>query len=300
MKWFSILCVMIALSPLNLLAEDTDQDRRKSMPVHLNHFFTVLDLETYRSIQASDFLSREFAPNEYRKTVRGDRSYAGLYFYGKNTYFEFFDEESRGPGSLGFSMLALGVDNPGDLLALQSELADSYPLSVRKVSRGYNNDQIAWFDQANPDNAKGSPRIGYGAWIMEYDPSFLSVWNPGASASQGVSRSALLERYVAVLDDAPADPYFEDIVGLTFALDGVSLKDAVDLARAMGFEEESNDGSYKFTAPGFVLHIEPVTDKGRGVRDMTMRVRKSPEQKTHHLGTSTLVFGDDGLAHWTF
>ncbi len=300
MKWFSILCVMIALSPLNSLAEDTDQERSKSMPVHLNHFFAVLDLETYRAIESSDFLTREFAPNEYRKTVRGDRSYAGLYFYGKNTYFEFFDEESRGPGSLGFSMLALGVDHAGDLLALQSELTDSYPLSIRKVSRGYNNDQIAWFDQANLDNAKGSPRIGYGAWIMEYDPSFLSVWNPGTSANQGVSRSALLERYVAVLDDAPADPYFEDIVALTFALDPVSLQDAVDLARAMGFKEAGDNGSYNFTASDFVLNLEPVTEKGRGVRNMTMRIRKSPGQKIHRLGTSTLVFGDDGLAHWTF
>ncbi len=69
------------------------------MPVFLNHFFTVLDLETYQAIEASEFMTREFAPNEYRKTVRGDLSYAGIYFYGLNTYFEFFDEESRGPGS---------------------------------------------------------------------------------------------------------------------------------------------------------------------------------------------------------
>ena len=105
------------------------------MPVYLNHFFTVLDLETYRAIEASEFMTREFAPNEYRKTVRGDRSYAGIYFYGSNTYFEFFDEESRGPGSLGFSMLALGVDEPGELSALQSQLADSYPLHLGRACR---------------------------------------------------------------------------------------------------------------------------------------------------------------------
>jgi hypothetical protein len=291
---------MITLLSFSAIAENTDPDRSKPMPVQLNHFFTVLELDTYRAIEASDFLTHEFAPNEYRKTVRGDRSYAGLYFYGKNTYFEFFDEESRGPGSLGFSMLALGVDERGDLAALKSALEDSYPLSIRNVSREHNDKQIPWFHQANLESAKGSTKLGYGAWIMEYDSSFLSAWNPGESATVGVSRAALLERYIAVLDDAPADPYFEDIVGLTFALDPVSLQDAVDLARAMGFEEESDDGSYEFTAPGFMLHIEPVTDKGRGVRDMTMRVRKSPEQKTHHLGNSTLVFGDDGLAHWTF
>lgn len=55
---------------------------------------------------------------------------------------------------------------------------------------------------------------------------------------------SFLERYVAVLDDAPADPYFEDIVGLTFALDPVSLQDAIDLLHAMGFEEAGDNGSY--------------------------------------------------------
>jgi len=270
------------------------------MPVYLNHFFTVLDLETYRAIESSEFMRREFAPNEYRKTVRGDRSYAGLYFYGKNTYFEFFDDESRGPGSLGFSMLALGVDELGELASLQTQLMESYPLIMRNVSRAYNDSQIAWFDQANAMNAKGSTQLGYGAWIMEYDPSFLSAWHPGMSNSHGVSRAALLERYVTVLDDAPVDPYFEDIVRITFALDPISLQDAIDLARAMGFEETNSDGTYTFTATDFVLRLKPVDERGRGVRSMTMRINKSPGQKKHQLGNSTLVFGDDNLAHWTF
>lgn len=300
MRKFSLLGVVITLLSFNLAAENLDQDPSTPMPVHLNHFFTVLDRVTYQAIEASDFMTREFAPNEYRKTVRGDRSYAGLYFYGKNTYFEFFDDESRGPGSLGFSMLALGVDQRGELSRLQAKLADNYPLSIRKVSRGYNDTQIAWFDQANLDNAKGSTKLGYGAWIMEYDPSFLSVWHPGESTKQGISRAALLERYTAILDQKPADPYFEDIVGLTFALDPVSLQDAIDLARAIGFREESDNGSYTFTGEDFVLHLEPVTQEGRGVRRMTMRISNSPEQKVHQLGKSTIVFGEDNLAHWTF
>ena len=270
------------------------------MPVFLNHFFTVLDLETYQAIEASEFMTREFAPNEYRKTVRGDLSYAGIYFYGLNTYFEFFDEKSRGPGSLGFSMLAYGVDEPGALAALSSELADTYPLSTRRVSRGYENNQIRWFDQANAVNAKGSPRIGYGAWIMEYDPTFLAVWNPGKSKGEGVSRAAILQRYRSVLDDAPAKPYFEDIVGLTLALDPVSLKDAIDLARAAGFRENRERDTYIFTGPDFELQLEPVSDSGRGVRQMTLRVNRQPDQTVHQLGKSTLIFGDDNLARWTF
>ena len=245
-------------------------------------------------------MTHEFAPYEYRKTIRGDRSYAGIYFYGANTYFEFFNEASREPGSLGFSMLAFGVDQPGQLLTLQSALAESYPMSVRKISRDYSDTQIAWFNQACPAKAKGTPRLGFGAWVMEYDPTFLSVWNPEASSTSGISRSAILDRYVAVLEDIPKDPCFEDIVGLTFALDPVSLQDTIDLARALGCEEESTGSAYIFTAADFVLRLQPVAEGERGIREMIMRVRKSPARKEYRLGKSTLVFGEDNLARWRF
>ena len=247
------------------------------VPVFLNHFFMVLYTETYQEI-----------------------SYAGIYFYGTNTYFEFFDAASRGPGSLGFSMLAFGVDQPGELRSLQSALADTYPLTERKISRDYNDSQIAWFDQASPSTVKATTSLGYGAWIMEYDPTFLSVWNPGASSGSGISRSAVLARYVSVLQDAPSDPCFEDIVGLTIALDPVSLQDAVDLARALGFKEQSTGNARIFTAADFVLRLQPVAEDGRGVREMTLRVHKNPDQREYRLGKSTLIFGEDDLARWTF
>jgi hypothetical protein len=300
MKKAPLSCVLAVFVILQASADEIEQGNGMTIPVYLNHFFTVLDIETYKAIEASDFITKEFAPHEYRETVRGDRSYAGIYFYGKNTYFEFFDEVSRGPGSKGFSMLALGVDGQGELSALQSQLADTYPLSMRKITRGHNDAQIDWFDQANADNARGGPQIGYGAWVMEYDPSFLSSWNPGASDSEGISRAALLKRYIAVLDNAPVDPYFEDIIGLTFALDPVSLQDAVDLVRAMGYEEQRVGERYVFSGPEFELQLEPVGEGGRGVRHMKMKVRRLPETREFRLGNSTLIFNDDYTASWTF
>ena len=300
MKTSPILCVLASLVTFHASADDIAQGNGMAIPVFLNHFFTVLDIETYGAIAASDFITREFAPHEYRETVRGDRSYAGIYFYGKNTYFEFFDEVSRGPGSKGFSMLALGVDEAGELAAMQSQLANSYPLTMRQITRGYDDAQIAWFDQVHADNARGSPRLGYGAWVMEYDPTFLETWNPESSSDEGVTRSALLKRYVAVLDDAPDDPYFEDIIGLTFALDPVSLQDSVDLARAMGYDESRDGDDYLFGGPDFELRLTPVGDSGRGVREMKMKVYRIPETKEYKLGNSTLLFNDDRTATWSF
>lgn len=300
MKKAPLTCVLAVFVILQASADEIEQGNGMTIPVYLNHFFTVLDIETYKAIEASDFITKEFAPHEYRETVRGDRSYAGIYFYGKNTYFEFFDEVSRGPGSKGFSMLALGVDGHGELSALQSQLADTYPLSMRKITRGHNDSQLAWFDQVHADNAVGSPRLGYGAWVMEYDPTFLKMWNPEAGGDEGVTRSALLKRYVAVLDNVPENPYFEDITGLTFALDPVSMQDAVDLARAMGYGEEKQGDLVLFRGPEFELRLMPVGDSGRGVREMKLKVSRIPETNEIQLGSSVLVFNDDNTATWTF
>jgi hypothetical protein len=171
---------------------------------------------------------------------------------------------------------------------------------MRNITRGLENAQIPWFDQANADDARGGPQIGYGAWVMEYAPTFLSVWNSEASESEGVSRAALLERYVAVLDSAPADPYFEDIIGLTFALDPVSMQDAVDLARAMGYHEEEKDEKFLFRGPEFELRLMPVGDSGRGVTEMRLKVFRVPDTREYQFGNSTLVFGDDYTATWSF
>ncbi len=300
MKKAPLTCVLAVFVILQASADEIEQGNGMTIPVYLNHFFTVLDIETYKATEASDFITKEFAPHEYRETVRGDRSYAGIYFYGKNTYFEFFDEVSRGPGSKGFSMLALGVDGHGELSALQSQLADTYPLSMRKITRGHNDAQIDWFDQVHADNAVGSPRLGYGAWVMEYDPTFLKMWNPEAGGDEGVTRSALLKRYVAVLDNVPENPYFEDITGLTFALDPVSMQDAVDLARAMGFNEEKQGDLVLFRGPEFELRLMPVGDSGRGVKEMKLKVSRIPETNEIQLGNSVLVFNDDNTATWSF
>ena len=94
------------------------------VPVYLNHFYVTVDPATYASIISSDFLRTRFAPFELRTTVRTDSTYTGAYFYGRNTYFEFFDsgKEHRVPGD---SALAFGVELPGGLDTLLSRMAGS-------------------------------------------------------------------------------------------------------------------------------------------------------------------------------
>src|ERR1043166_8884463 len=102
-----------------------------ALVVFLNHFFVVLDHDTYAAIDANAFLTREFAPFERRTTVRNDRSYTGVYFYGTNTYFEFFDATTQ-KGTAG---IAFSPEMPG---AIEAEVPS---LITRKLGDA----QAPWF-----------------------------------------------------------------------------------------------------------------------------------------------------------
>src|SRR5687768_1865513 len=116
------------------------QAKSKRPPVFLNHFYVVLDSATYKDIEQSAFLRREFAVTEQRTTVRTDMTYTGFYFYGTNTYFEFFDVSTF--SRFGFGGIALGVDQEGGLAAVARELPDSFSVDQQPITRQYNRKQV--------------------------------------------------------------------------------------------------------------------------------------------------------------
>ena len=77
-------------------------------PVYLNHVYRVLDTETFRAADASEYLRSEFAPFERRTTKSGDDSWTGLYFYGESTYFEFLAADPKRDRPVGQSGVAFG------------------------------------------------------------------------------------------------------------------------------------------------------------------------------------------------
>ena len=146
----------------------------RSSPIPLNHFLTVLDSATYRAIREDPFLRKEFAVTEERTTTRTDISYTGLYFYGHNTYFEFFDEARQPLGKRGDSALAFGVDQAGTLEPIETRLASEFSVGP-VITREFGGRQVPWFYMGVP---KLFPESGFRIWIMEYHPRFLTEWNP--------------------------------------------------------------------------------------------------------------------------
>ena len=263
------------------------QAKSKRPPVFLNHFYVVLDSATYKDIEQSAFLRREFAVTEQRTTVRTDMTYTGLYFYGTNTYFEFFDVASDTSTQVGFSGIALGVDRVGELQSVGKELSPRFSMDQETITRQYNGKQVPWFHAGKlKDFPFGS---SLAVWFMEYLPQFLNEWNPQPDAgNQGMSRKQILQRYGAVLKDIPAKPYIEDVVALTVAINDADRKKLAEL--------------WKLLKPDIELRLVPQTEESRGIQEITMRVSRKPKDKDEfRFGSkSVLKFQGNGLATWSF
>lgn len=277
----------------------TSQTKGKLPSVSLNHFYIVLDSATYKAIEQSPFLRREFAINEQRTTTRTDISYTGIYFYGINTYFEFFDASATAIGKLSDSGIAFGVDQRGGLEVIKTELASDF--FVRDpITRGVEGKQVPWFYMAVPRNLPSNSGLRF--WIMEYHPRFLAEWNPRSTDNEGITRKEILARYADVLKDSPSKPYLKDVVAMTIAVDAPTQKSFVDLCKQLGLSAHFNGTTTTLKGDGFELRIIPQTATVRGIPEITLRVAGKPDKQTEfRFGEKSILrFQGDGLAKWTF
>lgn len=277
-----------------------EEPKKPSFPVPLNHFYVVLDPATYKAIESSDFLRGQFAPSEIRTTVRTDMSYSGLYFYGTNTYFEFFDASNSAVGGLGASGIAFGVEQPGALQALVNEQPSRFGVGPAPITRQFKDAQVPWFFMGT---SKIPESVGFQTWIMEYHPRFLAEWNPvEGKAHQGISRKALLERYAAVLKSTPSQPYLQDVVGLTINLDSPTATQLIEMCQALGYLAKTEGKVTTLEGPDdFKLRVMADVTSAKGIREMILRVSREPAgQKELSFGKSVLKFLGDGQVTWTF
>jgi hypothetical protein len=243
--------------------------------VELNHFYLAIDHETYAAIEGSDFLKTEFAAFEKRTTVRTDKTYTAMYFYGTHTYFEFFDAEAekRKPGESG---IAYGVD---------AAAAEPKSISLEKdlITRQWQGVQVPWFYTLSAHNEKG-----IALWLMEYHPDFLAKWHPSISPADGITREAILSRYKAVLAQKPADPILEDVAGLTVALAPEERPPVERWIRDIGSEVP-------------VHFIEPEAGE-QGIREVRFKLRRVAAKISEmHFGKKSILrFQPDGTAIWAF
>ncbi|HEY6137725.1 MAG TPA: DUF5829 family protein [Thermoanaerobaculia bacterium] len=246
-----------------------------ALAVFLNHFFVVLDRETYAAIDANAFLTRQFAPFERRTTVRNDRSYTGIYFYGTSTYFEFFDGSAATNFRKGTDGLAFTPEEPGAIQRLPG--IGKPELITRKLGDA----QVPWFWAADLEGLPADGAID--AWVMEYHTDFLAQWHPEASHGEsGIARRSILSRYKAVLPETPPSPQLVDVREITIAADPATIE------RLSAVH-----------ATGVVLRFVPATAAKRGIVRVVLEVRGARKEELR-LGKSVLHFDGHSRAVWDF
>lgn len=298
MKKLLLMGILMALLGSSNAAQEKPQ---LPFPVPLNHFFLTVDHETFKAIQSSDFLRKEFAPNEERTTVRRDMTYTGLYFYGVNTYFEFFDASQEKSRKVGDSGIAFGVEQAGALQTLQARAAAELPMQRLPVTRQLGEAQVPWFFLLRPQN-RGLD-AGISTWTMEYDTQFLARWhNEIADNLSGITRREILRRYVAVLPTKPPRPLLEEVLALTLAADQPSVEMLVRQGKLFGYRVRSEGDATILQGYEFTLRLIPETATQHGIQQVTLKVNRQPERQMEFRfgGKSLLRFHGDGTATWSF
>lgn len=258
----------------------------RGLAVTLNHFYVVVDAPTYEAARASTFLTREFAPFEARMTVRNDKSYTGVYWYGRRTYFELFEPGEQGPA--GASGLALGVEEPGASALVQRRWEDALGTAGGGlVTRKTETDEVPWFEMSY-----GREIPGLRVWLMEYHRDFLARWYGTLTPARSITRGEVLDRYVAKIgqSDRRESALLKDVVGLTIALGLPEREALVKQLRAVGWTATDEADAVVCRGPESErLRLLAPAAGSTGIVEVEFSLQHSVASATRRIGNAELL-----------
>jgi hypothetical protein len=262
-------------------------------PVFLNHFFLTLDKATFRALKEQSWLRTAFAPFEERTTRRSDTTYTGIYFYGRSTYFEFFEEGSELGKVKGASGIAFGVEAPDAAKELAAVLPDQ-----TVITREVNGQVVPWFHSASPAGVKREDF--FRTWVMEYHGDFLKRWYPDLAPENpnALRRRAVLDRYVAKIGESQHrnDFLLKDVAAIEINLPPDAAARFKKLLGALDYQFTGD------TATGPEIRITATSKPApHGIRSVVFSMQRSvPSELDLTIGGSKLALSTRGQAVWTF
>jgi Family of unknown function (DUF5829) len=262
-----------------------------SPPVYLNHFFVVVDAESYRALQESAFVRDEWAPFEKRTTVRNDETYTGIYWYGHHTYYELFEPEAEGP--VGSSGLALGVEEPGQSRVVKAIWSEALGgAGSGSVTRKTETAEPTWFEITYASVPPGVLRI----FLLEYDESFLARWYSELTPARGIARADVLDRYVAKIGRTGdrGKTLLRDVTGLVIALEPAERETLVKHLQPLGWSVSDDDHGTLLGGPeGVSIQVIEPTPGRRGIVEASFSLQHRVRPHSERLGSVVLTVDRD-------
>ena len=271
--------------------------------VLLNHLFLSLDSGTYQSISESDFLRTEFAVSETRTTIRNDYpdGYTGVYFYGDETYFEFFDS-GNSVFPLGSFGIATGFEVKGQLESVKQDLDALGGGIAHPVDRMVEGEAIPWFTGlfSKTETGYGGPSV----WGMEYSAGFIQEWLGYASGLDGsILQRDLLHSYAIKLGQTELreKALMKDVTFIDAVLKPEFLAAFSEQFTTMGCELEKDGVCDLVDSRNARVRLCPASEgRGVGIYELGFSLHRN------HDGAAKMQFGSSSLtfegkqAKWVF
>ena len=273
-----------------------------SVAVPLNHIFVIPDMETFDAISSNQFLQNEFSVFEKRTTVRNDMSYTGIYFYGKNTYFEFLPPGSAAGMPQGATGIAWGFEQSGAASRMSKRLKEKkYMTFDGPVTRKLDEEEIPWFQFLGIQPAHEKSTLSL--FAMEYKPEFLQKWHADLPPEKpSISRGAILQRYAAKLanDNSTTTPLFQDIAEVHLELDPRQMKHVQNLLNAFNYDIGQESGQVVARGPDVVFRLKEGDRPGGIVAFQINLSRDANDCPAIRFGPSSELRFSGRTATWTF
>jgi hypothetical protein len=296
-----VAIALILLLALRASAQDTIGTTQASCEpdVGLNHFYVVLDEETFSAVLASPFFFTDFASVDAGLPIFAapDSTSERLFVRGRNTYLELFRQDNRFGEPVGKVGIGLGVDRADDLDCaerLWSERLEG-PVQRSRIERQTEDAPVPWYDAIERSATNSNPDLVL--WATAYRPEFLRWLYPDRPTGEsGVARADFL---------APRfDPrrLLEDVTELVGAVPAELRLQIASQLEAIGYDRREDGDLVTLTGGDWSLALAE-TDEGRGelLAVHFSTTREKPGLNVVRLGPrSLLVFGPGHRAAWYF
>ncbi|MCX6613375.1 MAG: DUF5829 family protein [Acidobacteria bacterium] len=263
----------------------------------LNHFYATVDSQTYAAIEANAFLKERFAPFEKRTTVRNDSTYSGLYFYGDQTYFEFFEANTgdRKPGDAG---VALGLEESDGSERLRVEWQKLRPSITNMVTRKLGEEVIDWFQMTSFEETRANSAVeGLRLFSMQYAKDFVRRWDP--SSPNTIRQRDVLHAYCAKLKLIPMRErsLLQDVQRIEIASPEAGIRVRAGQLEAAGWKLTPARDSILATGTNaeILFRFAPTIV---GVTSIEYSLKRSSPPAKHQIGSTTLEILPGKRALW--